>query len=73
MSQSITVTLPDGSQQAVAASTRPIDVAKSFSDRLAIDAVVERRPARTRHDAGGFGSHGGWSYPQFLQYRTTLL
>ncbi len=42
MSQSITVTLPDGSQQAVAASTRPIDVAKSISNRLADDAVVAR-------------------------------
>ncbi len=42
MSQSITVTLPDGSQQAVAASTRPIDIAKSISNRLADDAVVAR-------------------------------
>ena len=42
MSQSITVTLPDGSQQAVAASTRPIDIARSISNRLADDAVVAR-------------------------------
>ena len=39
---SITVTLPDGSQQQVPAGTRPIDVAKSISSRLADDAVVAR-------------------------------
>ena len=34
--------LPDGSQQSVAAGTRPIDVAKSISPRLASDAIVAR-------------------------------
>ena len=42
MSSPITVTLPDGSQQQVAAGTRPLDVAKSISPRLANDAVVAR-------------------------------
>jgi threonyl-tRNA synthetase len=42
MSQSITVTLPDGSQQAVPAGSPPLDVAKSISSRLAADAVVAR-------------------------------
>ena len=42
MSQSITVTLPDGSQQAVPPGSRPIDIAKSISNRLADDAVVAR-------------------------------
>src|ERR1700682_2414555 len=42
MSQSITVTLPDGSQQAVPAGSRPIDVAKSISNRLAEEALVAR-------------------------------
>jgi len=42
MSQSITVTLPDGSQQAVPAGSRPLDIAKSISSRLADDAVVAR-------------------------------
>ena len=42
MSQSISITLPDGSQQAVPAGSRPIDVAKSISSRLADDAVVAR-------------------------------
>jgi len=42
MSQSITVTLPDGSQQSVPEGSRPIDVAKSISPRLADDAVVAR-------------------------------
>jgi threonyl-tRNA synthetase len=42
MSQSITVTLPDGSQQALPAGSRPLDVAKSISSRLADDAVVAR-------------------------------
>ena len=42
MSQSITVTLPDGSQQSVAQGTRPLDIAKSISTRLADDAVVAR-------------------------------
>jgi threonyl-tRNA synthetase len=39
---SFTVTLPDGSQQGVAEGTRPIDVAKSISPRLASDAIVAR-------------------------------
>ncbi len=38
----LTVTLPDGSQQTVASGTRPIDVAKSISPRLANDAIVAR-------------------------------
>jgi threonyl-tRNA synthetase len=42
MSSSITVTLPDGSQESVAAGTRPLDVAQSISPRLASDAVVAR-------------------------------
>src|SRR5205807_10466657 len=42
MSQSVTVTLPDGSQQAVPLGSRPIDVAKSIGNRLADDAVVAR-------------------------------
>ncbi len=39
---SLTVTLPDGSQQSVAPSSRPIDIAKSISPRLAADAIVAR-------------------------------
>ncbi|MBX5495234.1 MAG: threonine--tRNA ligase [Bryobacteraceae bacterium] len=39
---SITVTLPDGSQQVVPLGTRPIDIAKSIGSRLAEDAVVAR-------------------------------
>ena len=39
---SFTVTLPDGSQQSVPQGTRPIDVAKSISPRLANDAIVAR-------------------------------
>ncbi|MDQ2711013.1 MAG: threonine--tRNA ligase [Acidobacteriota bacterium] len=42
MSGSITVTLPDGSQQPFAPGTRPLDVAKSISPRLANDAIVAR-------------------------------
>ncbi|HEX6894748.1 MAG TPA: TGS domain-containing protein, partial [Bryobacteraceae bacterium] len=42
MSQSLTVTLPDGSQKPVPAGTRPLDVAQSISPRLADDAVVAR-------------------------------
>jgi threonyl-tRNA synthetase len=42
MSESITVTLPDGSRKDTPAGTRPIDVAKSISPRLADDAVVAR-------------------------------
>ncbi len=39
---SLTVTLPDGSKQSVPEGTRPIDVAKSISPRLAADAIVAR-------------------------------
>ncbi|HEX5430751.1 MAG TPA: threonine--tRNA ligase [Bryobacteraceae bacterium] len=36
------VTLPDGSARSVEAGTRPLDVAKSISPRLADDAIVAR-------------------------------
>ncbi len=39
---SLTVTLPDGSQQSVPQGTRPIDVAQKISPRLANDAIVAR-------------------------------
>jgi threonyl-tRNA synthetase len=39
---SITVRLPDGSQQQYPAGSRPIDIAKTISPRLADDAVVAR-------------------------------
>ncbi len=39
---SLTITLPDGSQQPVPEGSRPIDVAKSISPRLAADAIVAR-------------------------------
>src|ERR671914_1231640 len=39
---SITVKLPDGSQQQVPPGTRPIEIAKSIGSRLADDAVVAR-------------------------------
>src|SRR6185437_11442570 len=42
MSDQLTVTLPDGSQQTVAAGTRPLDIAKSIGNRLADDAIVAR-------------------------------
>ena len=38
----LTITLPDGSRQTVPPGTRPLDVAKSISPRLAADAVVAR-------------------------------
>ena len=38
----LTITLPDGSRQTVLPGTRPLDVAKSISPRLAADAVVAR-------------------------------
>jgi len=38
----IEITLPDGSKQSVAAGTRPIDIAKSISPRLADAAIVAR-------------------------------
>ncbi|HZS53747.1 MAG TPA: threonine--tRNA ligase [Bryobacteraceae bacterium] len=37
-----TITLPDGSHQSVPQGTRPLDVAKSISPRLANDAIVAR-------------------------------
>ena len=39
---SLTITLPDGSQQSVSSGARPIDVAQSISPRLANDAIVAR-------------------------------
>jgi threonyl-tRNA synthetase len=42
MSSSIEITLPDGSKQSVAPGTRPIDVAKSISPRLADAALVAK-------------------------------
>ncbi len=39
---SFTITLPDGSQQSVPQGTRPIDIAKNISTRLANDALVAR-------------------------------
>src|SRR5229473_2973233 len=42
MSESITVTLPDGSSKTVPQGSRPLDIAKSISPRLADDAVVAR-------------------------------
>jgi threonyl-tRNA synthetase len=39
---SLTVTLPDGSRKDFPTGTRPIDVAKSISPRLAADAIVAR-------------------------------
>jgi threonyl-tRNA synthetase len=42
MSESITVTLPDGSSKTVPQGSRPLDIAKSIGPRLADDAVVAR-------------------------------
>src|SRR5882762_10362341 len=42
MSESITVTLPDGSSKTVPQDSRPLDIAKSIGPRLADDAVVAR-------------------------------
>ncbi|MGI8745446.1 MAG: threonine--tRNA ligase [Bryobacteraceae bacterium] len=42
MNESISITLPDGSQRAVLSGSKPLDVAKSISNRLADDAVVAR-------------------------------
>jgi threonyl-tRNA synthetase len=39
---SLTITLPDGSQQSVAPGTRPLDIAQSISPRLAGAALVAR-------------------------------
>src|SRR4029077_15773004 len=38
----IEITLPDGSKQSVAAGTKPIDIAKSISPRLADAAIVAK-------------------------------
>src|ERR1700749_3812659 len=38
----INITLPDGSVQSLPEGTRPIDVAKALSSRLADDAIVAR-------------------------------
>src|ERR1700758_576394 len=38
----IEITLPDGSKQSVAADTRPIDIARSISTRLADAALVAK-------------------------------
>src|SRR5579862_3442565 len=40
--ENIQITLPDGSVQSVAAGTRPLDVARSISQRLADYAIVAR-------------------------------
>ena len=42
MSESLTITLPDGSEKVVARGSRPIDIARSIGTRLADDAVVAR-------------------------------
>ncbi|MFB3830060.1 MAG: TGS domain-containing protein, partial [Bryobacteraceae bacterium] len=42
MSSSISITLPDGSKQPVEPGTRPIDVARTISPRLAEAAIVAR-------------------------------
>jgi threonyl-tRNA synthetase len=42
MSESLTITLPDGSAKTVPSGSRPMDVAQSISPRLADDAVVAR-------------------------------
>src|SRR5229473_157683 len=42
MSESITVTLPDGSSKTMPQGSRPMDVAKSIGPRLADDAVAAR-------------------------------
>jgi threonyl-tRNA synthetase len=42
MSESLTITLPDGSQKTVPAGSAPLDIAKSIGTRLADDAVVAR-------------------------------
>ena len=42
MSDSLTITLPDGSEKHVASGARPLDVAKEIGQRLADDAVVAR-------------------------------
>ncbi|MCX6626072.1 MAG: TGS domain-containing protein, partial [Candidatus Solibacter sp.] len=38
----IEITLPDGSKQSVAAETRPIDIARGISPRLADAAIAAK-------------------------------
>src|ERR1700733_3774550 len=42
MSESLTITLPDGSQKSVPPGSSPLDIAKEIGPRLADDAVVGR-------------------------------
>ena len=42
MSESFTITLPDGTQKSVPSGSGPMDIAKSIGPRLADDAVVAR-------------------------------
>ena len=42
MSESLTITLPDGSQKSVPPGSSPLDIAKSIGQRLTDDAVVAR-------------------------------
>ncbi|MCL5746112.1 MAG: threonine--tRNA ligase [Acidobacteria bacterium] len=42
MSETLSITLPDGSIRAVPAGTTPLDIARSIGQRLADDAVVAR-------------------------------
>ncbi|HTC87735.1 MAG TPA: threonine--tRNA ligase [Bryobacteraceae bacterium] len=42
MSESLKITLPDGSEKSVPAGSSPLDIAKSIGQRLADDAVVAR-------------------------------
>jgi threonyl-tRNA synthetase len=42
MSETVNVTLPDGSSQTFPVGTRPLDVARSISPRLADDAIVAK-------------------------------
>lgn len=42
MSETLSITLPDGSTKAVPAGTTPLDIARSIGQRLADDAVVAR-------------------------------
>ena len=42
MSDSLTITLPDGSHKSAPAGARPIDIATEISPRLAADAIVSR-------------------------------
>ena len=42
MSESLTITLPDGSQKSVPLGSSPLDIAKGIGPRLTDDAVVAR-------------------------------